>query len=102
MSKFRIQKRTHKSKKLIAGHYRDEPIFTQFDVYDQESDLIFFRFRQLHKKYLTDQEIQCTPEWEEVKEQLPDILQKLSETEEYSYNILYSVIRENKLQQLLS
>ena len=101
MSKFRIQKRTHKSKKLIAGHYRDEPIFTQFDVYDQESDLIFFRFRQLHKKYLTDQEIQCTPEWEDVKEQLPDIINKLSETEEYNYNILLSAVREHKLNQLL-
>ncbi len=102
MSSFRIQKGTYKSKTLIAGYYRDEAIFTQFDVYDQERGVVFFRFRQLHKKYLTDKEIQCAPEWEEVKEQLPDILEKLSETEEYSYNVLYSVIREHKLKQLLT
>ena len=98
---FRIKKSTYKSKVLIAGRYVDQPIYTQFDVYDQESGVIFFRFQQLHKKYLTDKGIQCTPEWEEVKEQLPDILEKLSETEEYSYNVLYSVIREHKLNQLL-
>jgi hypothetical protein len=102
MSSFRIKKSTYKSKVLIAGRYQDQPIYTQFDVYNQESGVIFFRFRQLHKKYLTDKEIQCTPEWEEIKEQLPNVLEKLSETEEYSYNVLYSVIREHKLKQLLA
>jgi len=101
MKGFRIKKSTHKSKVLVAGRYQDQPIFTQFDVYDQEGGLIFFRFKQNHKKYLHDREIQCTPEWEEVKEQLPDILEKLSETEEYNYNILLSVVREHKLNQLL-
>lgn len=101
MKGFRIKKSTHKSKVLVAGRYQDQPIFTQFDVYDQEGGLIFFRFKQNHKKYLLDREIQCTPEWEEVKEQLPDIITKLSETEEYNYNILLSVVREHKLNQLL-
>jgi hypothetical protein len=101
MSSFRIKKSTYKSKILIAGYYRDQPIFTQFDVYDQESGLIFFRFKQLHKKYLTDQEIQCTSEWDDVKEQLPDIITKLSEIEEYNYSILLSAVREHKLNQLL-
>jgi hypothetical protein len=101
MKSFRIKKSTYKSKVLIAGRYQDQPIYTQFDVYDQESGEIFFRFQQLHKKYLTDKEIQCTPEWKEVKEQLPDIIEKLSETEEYSYNILLSAVREHKLNQLL-
>lgn len=101
MKGFRIKKSTHKSKVLVAGRYQDQPIFTQFDVYDQEGGLIFFRFIQPHKKYITDKQIQCTPEWEEVKEQLPDILEKLSETKEYNYNILLSVVREHKLNQLL-
>lgn len=74
--------------------------FTQYDIFDTESNLIFFRFQESHRDYLTDMQIQCTTEWEEYKELLPEIFLCLEELKDYDYSILLKAIREVKLTNL--
>jgi len=77
-------------------------VFTQYDIYDTKSNIIFFRFQEIMvlKKHITVMEIQCTPEWEEYKELLPEIFIGLEEHKDYDYSILSKVIREVKLTNL--
>lgn len=83
----------------ISKHlYQD--VFTQYDIFDTESNVIFFRFQEPHRDYLTDMQIQCTPEWEEYKELLPEIFIDLEEHKDYDYSILSKAIREVKLTNL--
>jgi hypothetical protein len=85
--------------KVSINLYND--LFIQYDIYDTKSNIIFFRFKKSH--YVTGmkiQEIQCTTEWEEYKELLPEIFIGLKEHKEYDYSILSKVIREVKLTNL--
>lgn len=51
MNNFKIKKTPYKSPVLKAGIYKPEIIYTQYDVYDEETKVIFFRFQELHKSY---------------------------------------------------
>jgi len=102
MNNFKIKKTPYKSPVLKDGIYtKHEIIYTQYDVYDEKTGTIFFRFQELHKSYLTDKAIQCTPEWEPYKELLTEILITLKEEQSYNYGILLEPIREIKLNQIL-
>ncbi len=98
---FKISKKTYDSSILKAGRFVKEPIYTQYDVFDTHTGVIFFRFQESHKKYITDLQIQCAPEWEPVKELLPDILVNLKEDQIYEYGLINQVKREFKLSELL-
>jgi hypothetical protein len=90
----------------------------QFDIFDIDSGLIFFRFEDHRYKNISValesevyedkwfKHIQCTPEWELHKELLPSILCELSGEVKYEYNILLNVrtrkIREDKLNEILT
>ncbi len=102
MNHFKIKKTPYKSPVLKAGIYKPEIIYTQYDVYDEETKVIFFRFQELHKSYLKDKAIQCTPEWEPYKELLTEILITLKEEISYNYRTIMGPIREIKLNQILS
>jgi hypothetical protein len=101
MNHFKIRKSPYKSPVLKAGKYVDQTIYTQYDVYDEKNGTIFFRFRELHKSYLTDKEIQCTPEWEPYKELLSILFITLDENQSYNYRTIMGPIREIKLNQIL-
>ncbi len=97
---FKISKKTYDSSILKAGRFVKEPIYTQYQVWDWETGVIFFRFQQPHKKYLTDLQIQCTQQWDEYQELLPDVFVNLQEDHIYEYVLLFQVIRDYKLNQL--
>jgi hypothetical protein len=106
MSYFKISRRTYTTRLLKAGRYGEsEPIYTRYDVYDALTGTIFLSFQQPHKKYLTDWQIQCTPEWEKYKELLPEIILEInndnSEGNLYDYSLLLKAVREIKLNELL-
>lgn len=100
MNNFKIKKTPYKSPVLKAGIYKPEIIYTQYDVYDEETKVIFFRFQELHKSYLKDKEIQCTPEWEPYKELLSILFVTLDENQSYNYGTILGTIREIKLNQI--
>lgn len=104
MNYFKIAYKTYTRDILKAGIYREEPIYTQYVVYDSDTGKIFLRFQEPHKKYLTDWQIQCTPEWEKYKELLPKIILEINMPEDYlyDYSLLLKAVREVKLNEILN
>lgn len=45
MNSFKIYKRPYETQVLKAGIYKPEIIFTQYDIYDTETNVIFFHFK---------------------------------------------------------
>lgn len=92
--------------KINKSHYKStginpDTIWIQYDIYDIETGVIFFRFHENKRNYLIDKQIQCTPEWEPYKELLTHIFETLQEDIIYNYNVVLGTIREIKLNQLL-
>ena len=83
--------------KVSKDNYK---FYTQYDIYDIESGLIFFRFESRHHYYTDIQCIQCSPEWEEYKELLANILKDLNTESTYECGILLRAVREAKLDKL--
>lgn len=102
MKNFKISKKPYTKSILKLGRFSEEKIFTQCDVFETTTGVIFFRFKQNHKKYLTDREIQCIAELESHKELLLEIFDNLEEDTLYNFDrIVLAKIREDKLKYLL-
>lgn len=102
MTHFKILKDPYFIKIPKAGIYVDELIYIKYKIVDTDTGVLFFKFNDNKKKYLTDQNIECIPKLEPYKYLLVEIFRNLEESKNYSYDeVLTSFIRNHKINSII-